>query len=322
MKRLLTICSLLFSLSCFGQIDIQRTVRGSNLDLGRAMPWTGSGYSGNVDSSGRPIPNFNNNFVVGVVDPDTGVCLYVSNNDASSHTFNIAISQSGDVQATTFTGNTGRWQLLQTNFSTGVGASSTAITYFKTSGAARVAVALSGGSGSNTADVYIVLTKSGGCALIAPLNTFGDLEATSYYNSQAFFFANTVTTPTAGQVILSIVQNSPQRTVFFDYMIISCAATCIENVNVTGTAGSGCTGGTSSSLTSPNVVSTSTVQFGCSVAPGPTAGSPITIQLAANTPFIIPLKGYYAKPGGTAGVDLTSGAFTGQLNAQIYWHEK
>lgn len=141
----------LFAVIITATIQADQIVRqsGPYLTLGKNLTWASQ---------------INDIWVFTPQNPDQGICIFVSNNDSSSHTFTLEVFQTGDPSLRQYTGNQSRYRpdIIQGTYSP-VAANSTVTAYVHTSAAARAAVKISGGSGSGTADVYVVMTAAPGC---------------------------------------------------------------------------------------------------------------------------------------------------------------
>lgn len=119
----------------------------------------------------------NNNFIMDVISPSTGMCLNVHNNDSASHSYSVTPVITSDLSVTTYTGNTGAWTsttISPTAVTDTTLANSTDNYFINTAGAAHVVISISGGSGAGTADITIAETAnqcgSGGGVLVSGCN--------------------------------------------------------------------------------------------------------------------------------------------------------
>jgi hypothetical protein len=158
MQTLRFILLLLVSVTLFAQVDIRLRDRSPYLVLGRNLAWGQSGYGG-----------IENNYMFTPLNPDQGICVFVTNNNpTSSHTLTIESWQTGDPGVTSYTGNTGRFvqDTVQGTYSP-VPAGSTLSAYVHTSAGAVVTLKVWGTSAQSgspdTADLYLVQTSSGSC---------------------------------------------------------------------------------------------------------------------------------------------------------------
>ena len=143
---------------CIGHAsDVLISQRGPYLSLAYKAAWGSSGQGGT-----------DNNYIFTPLDPNQGMCLFVSNNDTSSHSFTLAVYQTGDPNVVSYSNSAGRFaQNSIVGTISPVGAGSTASAFVHSSAAARVSVNISGSSGSGTADIYIVETSAGSCGPVA-----------------------------------------------------------------------------------------------------------------------------------------------------------
>jgi|FLYL01.1.fsa_nt_gi hypothetical protein len=141
------ICLIVTVSASYADIAVRQS--GPYLVLGKNLPWSS---------------RFNDTWVFQPQNPDQGICIFVSNNDSSSHTFTLNVWQTGDPTIRQYTGNESRFRpdIIQGEYSP-VAANSTVTAYVHTSAAAVVALQTSGGSGSGTADIYVVMTRAAGC---------------------------------------------------------------------------------------------------------------------------------------------------------------
>jgi hypothetical protein len=158
MRTLRFILLSLVSAGLFAQVDIRLRDRSPYLVLGRNLAWGQSGYGG-----------IENNYMFTPLNPDQGICVFVTNNNpTSSHALTIESWQTGDPGVTSYTGNTGRFvqDTVQGTYSP-VPAGSTLSAYVHTSAGAVVTLKVRGTSAQSgspdTADLYLVQTSSGSC---------------------------------------------------------------------------------------------------------------------------------------------------------------
>lgn len=148
MKRQCLLAVLSFLLLPVQALADIRLPGGANYQiLGRGITWAAG---------------VNQNWILDVVSPSSGMCLNVRNRDTSSHSYTITPVITSDLSVTTFTGNTGAWTST-TIAPTGVNttlASSTDNFFINTAGAAHVVISISGGSGTGTADITIAQTPN------------------------------------------------------------------------------------------------------------------------------------------------------------------
>lgn len=119
--------------------------------VGRAINWAGTG-----------VGNLNNNYILDVVSPSSGMCVNVQNNDTGAHTYTLNAFETSDLQLVTYTGVTGRWNPIPVSPGTAgnTAASSTDQFWVNTSGAAHVVITFAGGAGVGNADITIAQTPN------------------------------------------------------------------------------------------------------------------------------------------------------------------
>lgn len=172
MRRIFGTLAIAFALCsvAWGQADVFITGTNYYTVLGRGIAW-GTGV--------------NNNFIFSAVNPNTQVCLYVTNNNpSSSHTFTLALWQAGDPQVKTFQNLPSKWAQSGTTqvFPVTVTASTTVGVYFNVTAAALLTAQFTGSSlqaGSpDTADIFAVQTTAGACGLTSgtPLPVLGAVK--------------------------------------------------------------------------------------------------------------------------------------------------
>lgn len=317
--KILLLLSLLFSLSLFGQIDISVSPRNNYVLFGRGMLWTGSGLTNNV-------PNINNNFLIGSILPDTGLCVYIYNNDSSAHSFNMLAYETGDPGVITFANNSSKWQQLNTGFfSQTVAATSLQTNFIKTAGAARIAIVVNSGSGTGNADMYAVITTAGGCAndAYSLTNALNSGEANSYQNGQLRTVQACAVNPGAGAVIVDIAANaSTTARVFFKKARYSTTAAGQINVDTINSLGTGC-GTPNNGFIGQNTssIGSTTTQSACVTTQPGIQSLLVGDQVAANTPTEFDLTGGIANNTNYFGVGVfTPASITGTVCATIeYW---
>jgi hypothetical protein len=131
------------------------STQGKTFILGRGMPWGTSGPGGMA-----------NTFIVPLTDAQSSYCLFIANNGPGADAPILSVFYTGDPAVSRYTGNTGKWFTLYPGQAQTSIASGTVSNYFigQPSGS-RIAITLSGGSGADTADVYLVRNMSGsGCS--------------------------------------------------------------------------------------------------------------------------------------------------------------
>lgn len=158
MKKLLLLLALLCT-AAWGQTGI-------DIPLGQIGPYTT--LASNVTWNTTGPTGLNNAYIFTPINPDQGMCLYLFNKDASTHTFIVQAFETADAAATTFTNAAGGWNTIgftgggQTyNVSAQAAANPTAGTrsiFFKASGAARVAISIRNGSGTGSASLVLAQT--------------------------------------------------------------------------------------------------------------------------------------------------------------------
>jgi len=160
------LCSLVLLLCspiAWSQQDV--TIPGLNTYtiLGRGLSW-----------GGTTAASVNNNFIFQVLNPNTQICLYITNNNpTSSHTFTVALWQTGDPSVKSFQQFPAKWAQTITNqiFPKTVAVSATVGIFFNVSAAALLTAQFTGATtqaGSpDTADIFAVQTTAGGCGLSA-----------------------------------------------------------------------------------------------------------------------------------------------------------
>ncbi len=155
---IICVCSL-----AWGQQDIIITGQSAYTVLGRGLQW------GSVAGA---QPAMNNNFVFQALNPNTTVCVYVTNNNpTNAHNITIALQQAGDPQVKTFQIQQAKWAAAQTVqvFPITVNPLTTQGFFFNVSAAALLAAQITGtitAAGTpDTADVFAVQTTSGGCGI-------------------------------------------------------------------------------------------------------------------------------------------------------------
>lgn len=147
MKKILWLFLLLFISISASAADVRIQGAANYQVIGRNLTWA-SGV--------------NQNFIMDVVSPSSGMCLQIRNKDTASHAYTVAPVLTSDLSTTTFTGNTGAWTaatISPTGANT-TAASSTDNFFINTTGAAHVTISISGGSGTGTADITVSQTSN------------------------------------------------------------------------------------------------------------------------------------------------------------------
>jgi len=264
LKWFAIVCFSLFShTQAFAQNDININVKSAYIDLGRSLTWGSSGGFGNCQVASSC--GFNNNFLFTPLNPDQGICIFITNNNpTNSHTFTIAVSQTGDQRQQTYTGSTGRFvtDTVQGTASP-VGSLATTTVYVHTTAGARVVIQLSGSSSAagtpDTADVYLVQTSATSCGPVQngvtqvsingiPSITFSGAQPVNTESTKSSYRVGGFVTPT-GSVIYVVINGSATKTISINYYQISCQATSATNEDMQAVKRSTLdSGGTSISL--------------------------------------------------------------------------
>ena len=152
MKRFFSLVTTVALLSLLSFADINVRASGPYIDLARGANWSGSGVGG-----------FNNTYIFSPQSAEQGVCVYVYNNDAvNGYTPNFIVFQTGDQSVNTYTGNTSKWIQLLATGTLSIPASGSVQFFFKTTGAASVAIQSGGGAvNTGTVDLLAVQTQQG-----------------------------------------------------------------------------------------------------------------------------------------------------------------
>lgn len=146
------LCSIAWS-----QQDITIPGLNSYVVIGRGLAW-GSGV--------------NNNFIFQAFNPNTQICLYITNNNpTNSHSFTVTLWQAGDPAVKSFQQFPAKWAQTVTTqiFPKTVGSVATTGIFFNVSAAALLTAQFTGSSSAggspDTADIFAVQTTAGGCGL-------------------------------------------------------------------------------------------------------------------------------------------------------------
>lgn len=303
----------------------------------------GSPYADIVRGAAWGTNAFNRVFLFTPLTPDQRFCLFVANNNpTNSHTFSLAVYQTGDRQLPNYSYNTGRFiqDTVQGTLSP-VAASSMVSAYVHANAGALIALVFSGGTtaaGSpDTADIFLVQTTAESCGPVNP--STGQFSTLSTPNtgtsaapsisvisdgiSQAFSSSQIITNPTAAEEILHLNANNGSRTIYPKELFLNCTAACNVIIQTTTSLGTACTTNFPVNLKGGSAVATTAlVNFGCTGNPS-TSLQPYFVTLAANQILVIDLAGYIFPAGTTTGVNIImNGALTGNIGANFKWYEK
>jgi hypothetical protein len=148
MKKLF---ALVLCFSALAVADIRIPGGATYQVIGRGITWAGTG-----------VGAVNNNYILDVISPSSGMCVNVQNNDTLAHTYTLNAFETSDLQLVTYTGVTGRWNPIPVSpgVNGNTAASSTDQFFVNTSGAAHVVIAIAGGAGASTADITIAQTAN------------------------------------------------------------------------------------------------------------------------------------------------------------------
>jgi hypothetical protein len=279
-------------------------------------------------------PGFNNNYFFTPLAINESVCVFVyNNNTTSAHTFTAAIQVTGDPAS--IGPSTGTWQSaantsglsapVSPGFPAGLGASVT--------GAAQVSVNFSASStqtGSpDTANVVIVQT-SGNCfsgnqfigSAPQSVSLVPIIQTVSDGLSQGFLATSNATGAGAAISLLGVNNSvSSTKSLYYDRVLISCAAACSGNVNAVSTFGTGGVVVTPLNLRMGSSVTSSSQSSSSQTAPGATISGIFGFQIGAGQSLTVDLRGLIAPSATTNGVSM-SVIITGNVSTTFFWYEK
>jgi hypothetical protein len=164
--------------------------------------------------------------------------------------------------------------------------------------------------------------NSSNITAISPLLTNSQALLQSFMGSFSF------TNPANNAVLSNVFVLSPTKNIYFDKLVIASTAASTVLVNATNTGGSTCTAQTALNLNIGNNAThppTATFNNQCGTPPGVVGGSPLIVDIPANTTVTIDLTGFLVAngTGSAGGIDtIQSGALTGVENVAIFWHEQ
>lgn len=188
MKKLLWLFVLLCSTLTMAA-DVRISGAASYQVVGRGLTWA---------------TGINQNFILDVVSPSSGMCLNIRNNDVGTHTYTITPWITSDLAVTHYAGFTGLWTsttISPSNIGSTL-ANSTDNFFVNTAGAAHVTLVITGGAGSGTVDFTIAQSSnqcgSGGVGSIAQ-SVSCDRNATT--TTATATTVTVVAAPPAGQFI-------------------------------------------------------------------------------------------------------------------------
>jgi len=189
---------------------------------------------------------------------------------------------------------------------------------------------LSSGCATTNIDMQVILSNSvqpptanlsstnTGTSAASPVMSVSDVYS-------AAFWANTgsgIVGPSNGENVLFINANSGAKSLYFDSVVVtSSTATTFTLFSIINT-GSGCTAtGINNMKIGGGFTSVATARFAtCAGNPGST---PIAlINVPANGTVTIDLRGFIALAGGTTGLEITTIATAGTVDASFKWYEK
>jgi hypothetical protein len=189
--------------ACWAQSDIPVSGISAYVDLGRNLAWGASGPG-----------TANNAFIFAPISPNSNLCLFAQNlNTTSAHTFTLTVAQTGDQRQTAYAGQTAVWTPVSVNPAlTTVAAGAVAVTFARTSGAARIAVVVSGSTTAagtpDTLNLFAVQTTDVACGPVvgtgstsgSPLSTSCGPSATSLPIVLSAAGNTQIIAPSAGKV--------------------------------------------------------------------------------------------------------------------------
>lgn len=304
----------------------------------------GSPYADIVRGAAWGTVSFNRVFLFTPLTPDQRFCLFVANNNpTNSHTFSLAVYQTGDRQLANYSSSPGRWiQDTVQGTPSPVAAASMTSAYVHANAGAEIALVLSGsaaaGGSPDTADVFLVQTTADSCGPVNPSTSQGyslstantgtsaapPIMAVSDGLSQAYAVTNSVTNPTLNEELLGMTA-SATKTAYLDKLVISSSVTSTFTVYLFTTPGSGCsslasyTGNLKVGGSGPSL----TLNYNCSTLPSGVLIILNAVPLGAGVPAIIDLKGVIIPPTSGYGIYFGNGAaFSGTSSATVFWYEK
>jgi hypothetical protein len=184
----------------------------------------------------------------------------------------------------------------------------------------------SGGASATTYTLEYAFNTAGTTATLTTPNTgpsaTAPIQVVSDALAQAFFAADTFTNPGA-TAFAGINANNGSRTLYLSDVVVSCTAACGFFFSVENGLGTGCTLFPVTNLKLGSAV-TATGQTLTNCGVNPLQGNNIAVvNLAANTPFDLDLKGAILPAGTTQGVGAyIVGAVTGSVTVAYRWYEK
>lgn len=201
MRKLLSIFLLLCASVAVAQIDIPITAIGPYRDLARNVTWANVGQG-----------SINNNYVLTPAFSNEGFCVYLQNNDTSSHSVNVAYFGTGDQTVTQYTGNTSKWVPAGPSGTVVTAASSTSIQFVRVQGVAKFVVSISTGTAAGTVTATVAESLNGtACGGILASGQLCPITS-----------SNTPITST-GTSVITLLNNIPGQRVYVCGVIINAA---------------------------------------------------------------------------------------------------
>jgi hypothetical protein len=322
MKKIFLFLFFIFVCSfAFSQSDVNISTRYSGFDIVRNANWTTNGIGG-----------LQNNFIINSPPTNSGggLCVGVTNNDVSTHNYNIEVGYTSDVKTTGFQSSQTKWSnsllwgqtgisnlgvaniYTSQGLSNGIAVSQLSGTtlYFYTpslvASTNRIVVKFLNGTGSSsTADVFAVQGQCAAFELKRPL----------------YGFSFTVTGPAASS-FLGVVENigyivNPKQ------VVLSCTGTNPCDIQISSPSNAGtCTLGPVSSLNVSNAASASQGATTCTVPPLVNSSTAMVYHLATNSTLIVPFNGEWLS---SKGIEFVAGAgtyTTTTFGVNLEWYEQ
>src|SRR5208337_4541309 len=154
-------------------ISLLAVFAGPALSQDQYVSTGGSSYVDIVRGAAWGSYSFNRVFLFTPLSPDQRFCLFVANNNpTNSHTFSLAVFQTGDRQVTNYSNNQGRFiQDTVQGTPSPVAAASMTSAYVHANAGAEIALIFSGsaaaGGSPDTVDVFVVQTTAESCGPVA-----------------------------------------------------------------------------------------------------------------------------------------------------------
>lgn len=282
--------------------------------------------------AGSGIGALSNYYIFTPTIPDAGICLYIQNLSTWANTFSATIAVTGNPSTISYLNNTAAWQTLTNGGITArLAGSSITSFYFRSSGAANIAVGFASSTGNGNGMLFIGMTTQGGCGSnpapqVSPVR---QLAAVAFASGTSWSANACIVNPGVNAPIVLVAPSGSSAYSILNFERARISTTTAGQINTSSTIGQGttCTEITADNKGSLNL---NNGNLPASITFSATCGAVPTIsfvntqdQVAANTPIEIDLTGFTRANFPTVGgIEITTpAAIAGTVCGTIWFSE-